>query len=97
MRSRHSYCSVTLEKEIACKSCLTQLHVQPRGIFRQLPTPFAPVLLCLLMIVVPPALSQPSFTLQPPNQTATLGFGAIFRATATTTSPPLSYQWFFNS
>src|SRR5215831_11021506 len=43
------------------------------------------------------AFAQPRITTQPTNQTVNQGFSATFRSAATTTLPPLSYEWYFNS
>ena len=40
---------------------------------------------------------EPIITLQPANQSVSLGATASFRVTATTTNPPLSFQWRFNT
>lgn len=41
--------------------------------------------------------TYPYFTAQPANQTLNQGFSGSFRATAFTTNPPVSYQWYFNT
>ena len=40
---------------------------------------------------------QPMITLQPTNQSVSLGATASFRVTAITTNPPLSFHWRFNT
>ncbi len=40
---------------------------------------------------------EPIITLQPMNQSVSLCATASFRVTATTTNPPLSFQWRFNT
>jgi hypothetical protein len=40
--------------------------------------------------------AQPSFSLQPADQTVNQSFNATFRTTGSG-APPLSYQWFFGS
>src|SRR5262249_33224535 len=56
----------------------------------------------LLIVIIPTvglnssAFGQPTITRQPTNQSVSLGASATFRVTATTTNPPLTFQWRFN-
>jgi len=54
-------------------------------------------LLPLVMVIVsgPWALAQPKFTIQPTNTSVSLGATAQFRGVATSTNPPITYQWWF--
>src|SRR5262245_40678003 len=56
-----------------------------------------PQILAAFLVASISGVAQPIITTQPANQPVNQGFNATFRTVATTTSPPLSYQWYFNS
>src|SRR5437762_4017840 len=49
----------------------------------------------LLLASLADCFCEPAITRQPTNQSVSLGAFASFRVTATSTNPPLSYQWRF--
>jgi len=49
----------------------------------------------ILFVVMADALAQPVITRQPTNQSVSLGASVKFQVAATTTSPPIRYQWRF--
>lgn len=54
---------------------------------------FPLLLLAIFAAWTPSAFGQPVITRQPTNQSVSLGATASFLVTATSTNPPLSYQW----